>query len=135
MLPMRKALLLVLAAVLLSGCNFIYRAPVYQGNLLEKKYVEQLQVGMTRQQVQALLGTPPVADPFHHERWDYVASERYDRKKTEVKVLTVYFEGEAVSKWEGEYFPDHNDALQVQARKFGNLPRETEKEKAKKRGR
>lgn len=132
---MRKALLLVLAAVLLSGCNFIYRAPVYQGNLLDKKFVEQLQVGMTRQQVDGLLGTPPIADPFHRERWDYVASERYDRKKTEVKILTVYFEGDAVSKWEGEYFPDHNAALQEQARKFGNLPRETEREKAKKRGR
>lgn len=135
MFPMRKAFLFVLAAVLLSGCNIIYRAPVYQGNLLETKNVEQLQVGMTRQQVDGLLGTPPVADPFHNNRWDYVASERYDRKKTEIKILTVYFDGDAVSKWEGEYFPDHNAALQVQSRKFGNLPRETEKEKAKKRGR
>ena len=31
---------------------------------------------MTKQQVQALLGTPSIADPFHHDRWDYVASER-----------------------------------------------------------
>ena len=33
---MRKALVLILAAVLVSGCNFIYRQPVFQGNLLEK---------------------------------------------------------------------------------------------------
>jgi outer membrane protein assembly factor BamE len=130
---MRKALLLVLATVLLGGCNFIYRAPVYQGNLLEKKYVEQLQVGMSRAQVKTLLGTPPVADPFHNDRWDYVASERYGHKSTQVKDLTIWFTGDVVSKWEGEYFPDHNDALRAQAAKFGNLPRETEKEKAKKR--
>jgi outer membrane protein assembly factor BamE len=36
---MRKAFVLLLAAVLLSGCNFIYRQPVFQGNLLEKSNV------------------------------------------------------------------------------------------------
>jgi outer membrane protein assembly factor BamE len=62
---MRKALTLLIAAVLVSGCGIIYRQPVFQGNLLETKNVEQLKVGMTRQQVFSLLGSPPVADPFH----------------------------------------------------------------------
>ena len=26
-----------------------------------------------------LLGTPSIRDPFHHDRWDYVASERDGR--------------------------------------------------------
>ena len=128
---MRKALLLLLAAVLLTGCNVIYRAPVYQGNLLDKKYVEQLQLGMTSQQVDALLGSPPIIDPFHQDRWEYVASERYDRKPTEVRAMTIWFADDKVIKWEGEYFPDHTEELQAQSRKFGNLPRQNERDKAK----
>lgn len=126
---MRKALPLILAGMLLSGCSFIYRQPVYQGTLIEKKNVEQLKEGMTHLQVVTLLGTPSVADPFHQQRWDYVASERVGHGKTEVKNMTLWFDGDALSKWEGEYFPDHNGRLIVQAIKFGNLPKDKDKDK------
>jgi len=129
MLTMRKALLVLSAAVLVSGCNLVYRQPIYQGSLLEQKYVEQLKEGMTRQQVELLLGTPSVADPFHQERWDYAASERYKRDPAQVKNLTVWFENDQVTKWSGEYFPDHNSELLKQAAKFGNLPKDKDKDK------
>jgi len=132
MLPMRKALVLILAAVLLTGCNFIYRQPVFQGNLLEKTNVEQLQPGMTQTQVIALLGTPPIADPFHTERWDYVATERRRRGKTQIKNLTLWFEGTTLTKMEGEYFPEQDAALLAEIRKFGfaNLKRDKDKKGA-----
>ena len=56
---MRKALSLLIAAVLVSGCGIVYRQPVFQGNLLESKNVEQLKVGMTRRQVRRT--SPPVS--------------------------------------------------------------------------
>lgn len=34
--------------------------------------VDQVEVGMTRNQVRFLLGTPMIDDPFHEGRWDYV---------------------------------------------------------------
>ena len=129
MLPMRKVFVLLLAAVLLSGCHFIYRQPVFQGNLLEKANVEQLKPGMAKTQVLALLGTPPVADPFHHERWDYVATERRRRGKTEIKNLTLWFEGDSLARMEGEYFPERDAELVAEMRKFGffNLPKDKDK--------
>ena len=102
MLPMRKALVLLLAAVLVSGCNLVYRQPVFQGNLLEKNNVDQLKPGMTRDQVVALLGTPPLADPFHKNRWDYAATERRDHEETQIKDLTIWFEGNTLARMEGE---------------------------------
>ena len=51
-----------------------YRQPIYQGNLIDKTAVDQLQVGMDKRQVMVLLGTPSIQDPFHHDRWDYAAS-------------------------------------------------------------
>ncbi len=135
MLPMRKALALILIAVLVSGCNFIYRQPVFQGNLLEKSNVDQLKPGMTQSQVVALLGSPPVADPFHQERWDYVATERRGRGDTVVKNLTVWFDGQTLTRMEGEYFPEQDAALLLEIRKFGfaNLPKDKDKDKKRAR--
>jgi outer membrane protein assembly factor BamE len=116
---MRKAFVLLLAALLLSGCNFIYRQPVFQGTLLDKANVEQLKPGMTQSQVIALMGTPPVHDPFHQERWDYVATERRRHGKTEIKNLTLWFEGDTLARMEGEYFPEKDAELLEEIRDFG----------------
>jgi len=126
---MRKLLLLLALILSTAGCGMLYRQPIYQGNLLDKSAVDQLQKGMDKRQVMTLLGSPSVADPFHHNRWDYVASQRTGRVgKTEVKNLTVYFEGEQVAKWEGEYFPEQDKALSNDLRmRFGNLPPEKKK--------
>jgi|SRR5688572_22045591 len=124
---MRKALPFLLAIALVSGCGVVYRQPVFQGTLLEQKNVEQLRTGMTQPQVIALLGTPAIADPFHHERWDYIASFKRRRNPTEVKNLTLWFDNGALTKWEGEYFPEQDSALAAEMRKFGNLPRDKDK--------
>lgn len=128
---MRKLAFFVLTAVLASGCTFIYKQPVFEGNLLDKENVEQLSAGMTREQVIALLGTPAMSDPFHQQRWDYVASARRRHHKTEVKDLTLWFEGDKLTKWEGDYFPEQDQALSTEMGKFGNLA----KDKKDRRGR
>jgi len=109
---MRKLLALLLVIMFASGCGVLYRQPIYQGNLLDKVAVDQLQQGMDKRQVMTVLGTPSVRDPFHHDRWDYVASRRTGRSgPTEVKNMTVWFENDALSKWEGEYFPEEDSEL------------------------
>lgn len=58
----------------LSGCNFnsyIYRPDVHQGNLITEEMIEQLQIGMSSQQVLFLMGEPLVQSQFHRDRWDY----------------------------------------------------------------
>ncbi|MGX5672943.1 outer membrane protein assembly factor BamE [Thermomonas sp. XSG] len=127
---MRKLLVLLLATLLVSGCGLLYRQPVFQGNLLDKTAVDQLQAGMDRQQVMVLLGTPSIRDPFHHDRWDYVASQRIGRTgKPEVKAMTLWFENGQLSRWEGEYFPEQDSELSRDAiRYFGpNLAKDKNK--------
>ncbi len=123
---MRNLVLLALLALATTGCGILYKQPIYQGNLIEPANADQLAVGLTKQQVLALLGTPSIADPFHAQRWDYTATRRTDRRgTTEIKNLTVLFDGDAVTSWEGEYFPEDDVALAQEVRKFGpNLPRE-----------
>jgi outer membrane protein assembly factor BamE len=115
--------------VSVSGCGILYKQPIYQGNLIEKQNVDQLAVGQNRQQVIALLGTPSVADPFHADRWDYTATQRTDRiGHTEMKNFTVFFENDAVTRWEGDYFPENDSQLAKDVRKFGpNLAKDKKK--------
>ncbi len=126
---MRSLLSAALALVLLSGCGIIYRANVYQGNLLEAQAVEQLKAGLTKRQVVLLLGSPAVEDPFHHDRWDYFASFKRGRGETEVKNLTLHFDGDLLSRWEGDYFPELDLVLTKEMGRYGNLPRDKDKEK------
>lgn len=120
----------LLAALLLSGCGLLYRQPIYQGNLLEPSAVEQLEAGMAKQQVQALLGTPSITDPFHKDRWDYVATQRTNRRGTvEVRNFTLWFEDDRLVRWDGDYFPEQDEQLADKARRqFGpNLARDKDK--------
>ncbi len=131
MITMRKAYPLLLLSVLLaSGCALIYRPPVFQGNLLEKSNVDQLKEGQTHAQVQSLLGTPPIADPFHAARWDFTASEQRGHHRRTVKTLTLWFENDLLVRWEGEYFPEADAALVREMGKFGNLPKDKDKKGA-----
>ena len=127
-MPMSRLVLIALIALATAGCGLLYKQPIYQGNLIEKTAIDQLQVGMDKQQVMTLLGSPSIADPFHHQRWDYTATQRYNRRgHTEVKNMTLWFENDKLAKWEGEYFAEQDKELSERMRRFGNLPKEKNK--------
>ena len=95
---------LLAAGTLLSGC--VYRMNIQQGNYLEGRTVDQLQVGMTRSQVRFLLGTPMVPDAFNKERWDYLYYFKKGRlKRPEERHVIVWFKEEKVDKFEKSNVP------------------------------
>jgi len=80
-----------------SGC--VYRQTVSQGNLIEQEDLDQVEVGMTRNQVRFLLGTPLIDDPFHEDRWDYVYFLKIRRTDATFKRwVTVIFEDGTVAE-------------------------------------
>jgi outer membrane protein assembly factor BamE len=99
-MPMKFAFpVLLFAALICSGC--IYRLPIQQGNFLEDRELNQVQVGMTRTQVKYLLGTPMVADPFENSRWDYVYTlTQGGVSKANRRHFIVHFDGDKVAKIE-----------------------------------
>jgi outer membrane protein assembly factor BamE len=123
LITMRSTWLILALAMATSGCGIIYKAPIHQGNLLDERNVSQLQVGMNRRQVISLLGSPVIADPFHQSRWDYVASQKRKGKDAEIKRFAVFFDGDSLTRWEGDYFPEQNQALWAEMQRFGNLPK------------
>jgi outer membrane protein assembly factor BamE len=86
---------------LAQGC--VYRMPIQQGNFLEPRSVDKLELGMTRSQVRYLLGTPMVPATFDTDRWDYVYYLKRGRVHGPVhRRLTVFFAGDKVAKVEKE---------------------------------
>jgi len=71
---------------------------VAQGNFIEDKYLDQVEIGMTRNQVRFLLGTPMIDDPFHENRWDYVYYLTIGRDKAFIKKwVSIFFINNKVS--------------------------------------
>jgi outer membrane protein assembly factor BamE len=86
---------ILIAGLWLSAC--IYRIDIQQGNLLEEEVIDQVEVGMTRSQVQFLLGSPMVIDSFHPDRWDYTYYFRQGRsREIEQRWFVVYFQDDRV---------------------------------------
>ena len=86
---------------LASGC--VYRASISQGNLIEQDDLDQVEVGMTRNQVRFLLGTPMIDDPFHAARWDYVYYLKIGRKDATFKRwVSIHFDDNIVSEIQKE---------------------------------
>ncbi len=69
----------ILAAfVMLTACSFpgVYKNSIVQGNQLIPERVTRVEVGMTKDQIQFLLGSPITVNTFNPNRWIYL--ERID---------------------------------------------------------
>jgi outer membrane protein assembly factor BamE len=113
--------LLVMGAFIVTGCstkvdetqrtfmNSVFRPyvpDVIQGNFISSEQYAKLEVGMSREQVRQILGTPLLASYFHANRWDYVFEfKRLGEKISKERVVTVFFEGDKVTKFQGDALP------------------------------
>lgn len=90
----------------LGNLPFVYRMPVQQGNVIDEAMLDQLELGMTRNQVLFILGTPMLADMFHTDRWDYTYTIRRGHQPMQVKPLTLWFEDDSLMRIDGYAQPD-----------------------------
>ncbi len=100
-----KVVLFAVLAAALSACNLVYKLPTRQGNVLDQKQIDQLKLGMTRQQVTYLMGTPVAQSPFDESRWDYVGYYKPPRGKTNARKVTLYFDNDTLARMEGTEAP------------------------------
>ena len=101
---------LVAIVAVASGCQSVpmlpglstYRIDIQQGNVVTQDMIDKLKPGMTRQQVRFVMGTPPIADPFHKDRWDYVYYLNRAGKIVEHRRLVLLFDGDLLKRVEGD---------------------------------
>lgn len=98
MQPLRILGLCCLIAIIASCA--MHRVEIQQGNVITPEMVEQLKPGMTRQQVQFVMGTASVMDPFHRDRWDYIYILHVGKERREHRHVTLYFDGDQLLRVE-----------------------------------
>jgi outer membrane protein assembly factor BamE len=108
-----------LLLILLAGCSnlefpWVYKLTIDQGNIITQEMVNKLQPGMSRSQVQFVMGSPLIADPFHEDRWDYVYTLLDPKGKRTEQQLTVFFVDDKLSRLNGNIVPQP-EAPTVQA--------------------
>ncbi len=113
---MKKILISILLTTTLSlnGCssweNFslVHVPDIEQGNIVTPEMVALLEPGMSKRQVRFALGSPMLVDVFHDQRWDYLLSIKRRNEPVEIKQFRVYFEGDTLSRYEGDIPPAKN---------------------------
>ena len=99
-----RNILILFFLLLLSSCGrvtgpfSVYKMDIRQGNFVTTEMREKLKLGMSRQQVRYVLGTPMVNDAFHDNRWDYVYLLEHRGERVEQQRLTIYFEEDELVK-------------------------------------
>jgi outer membrane protein assembly factor BamE len=99
---------ILLCSMSITGCGFVYRIPIQQGNITTKELVTKLTVGMSKNEVRNLLGTALVQDVFHANRWDYIYANAPKGNIRDQHKITLVFDGDKLAKIEGEAPPDVN---------------------------
>jgi len=98
---MQTILIYLIASVVIfiNGCT-IHIPDVQQGNVLEPDVLAQLHTGLSKKQVQFLMGTPIIRDAFHPERWDYIYLFTSQDSKTIRQRVTLFFDHDVLSRIE-----------------------------------
>ncbi len=104
----------LLVALVISGCNLVYKQDIQQGSVLDDDAVAQLELGMTKRQVLVLLGSPSVTSPFHDARWDYMNTYSRRGNTPEKRVLTLRFDrADRLETIEGNYLDQDSVAARA----------------------
>ncbi len=87
--------------LLLGACSTlefpgVYRLPIDQGNIITQEMVDKLEIGMSRSQVEYVMGSPLIRDSFNPNRWDYVYTLNKDGKPSERHQLSAFFDGDTL---------------------------------------
>lgn len=93
-------LTLIVSIVSLPAC--IYRIDIPQGNRINSGTIAQLEVGMTKLQVEFLLGEPAIRDIYHPDAWHYVYFLKSGEDGSiEKRAMILRFDGDLLTSIEG----------------------------------
>jgi outer membrane protein assembly factor BamE len=86
-----------------------YVAEVVQGNFVSLEQRQALKLGMPREQVRDILGTPLISSLFHQDRWDYNFSIRRQGLAPQAYKLTVFFKQDRLVEVDSDVLPSETE--------------------------
>ena len=111
---MKKFLLnLIITSFFLYSCasNF-YQVPIAQGNIISIDMLSKLEKGLTRAQVQYIMGTPSIKDPFNSTKWDYIGFEIIGNEVLREVHYSLYFRENKLEDWIKKIDTNSNENLE-----------------------
>lgn len=100
-LKLTVAIAAVALSIGLAGCRHIpvgYDIEVQQGNIISQENIQQLKLGMTREQVIEIMGEPVVINTFDTRCWDYVYTKVSRKQAFTRSKVTLIFENDRLTK-------------------------------------
>ena len=83
----------------------VYRIDIQQGTIIDKEMLSRLKPGMDKNQVQFIMGTPPLVDPFHTNRWEYIYTFSKGGRQRKQRHITLHFEDNKLAYIDGDVAP------------------------------
>lgn len=119
--------LIIGVATAISGCSVIrfpgvYRIDVGQGNLITQDMMAKLKLGMSPRQVEFVMGSAMIQDPFHPGRWDYFYSLQTGSGIQAENRLTLYFENGRLARIDDSRYRDPKTVKREFLERQGKAP-------------
>lgn len=112
-----KYLYLTALALSVGGCSMpqikvpdlkiprVYKLSVQQGNVITQEMVDRLEPGMTRNQVEYVMGRPVLEDPFDDDQWVYLYTLEVPDVFIQAFKMVLIFEEDTLVSITGDYVP------------------------------
>lgn len=111
-----KILTYAFLALFISGCSWLapHKRDIQQGNLLDQKDLDQLEVGMRQDQVSYLLGNPLLTPLGQPNQWDYFYQLRRGEQLKARQKVSIRFEPAEDGQLRVAYIDFKEDTLNVE---------------------
>lgn len=117
---MRKNIIFIILLIGLtqSGCSSwlpdAHKIDIQQGNRIKQQDMDKLKLGLTRDQVRFVLGSPLLQDSFHQDRWDYIFYLQPGKGKLRQSKISLYFDGDKLIRIDdSQYHPEQQFDIPV----------------------
>ncbi|WP_101759810.1 outer membrane protein assembly factor BamE [Oceanicoccus sp. KOV_DT_Chl] len=106
--------ILILTLAALSACSTlqfpgVYKIAIEQGNVVNQEMIDQLKPGMSKDQVEYIMGSPLVKDTFNVDRWDYVYYIKRGNDTREQYRMAIFFKDGNLNYFTGDFLPSATD--------------------------
>lgn len=102
-----RCTLLVLTGFAFGACeSLMHSVPIQQGNVITQEMVDQLEPGMSSEQVSYIMGSPVTRSTFSPEgRWDYVYTYKVHGEIQSKIRMSLYFRDDKLLYFVGDLAP------------------------------